>query len=169
MIKRGILAPSKQLWLQAGDKNIKYFHAACNARQSSNSIVKLKDEDGNWLVWQNGLDQYITSYYQGLFMATHTNNDEVMKCIKLKVSQEHNLELLHEITEEEVKKAIFQMNSNKAPGPDGMTPAFFQKSRGIVGRDVVDLVRNFFATGEILQGLNDTNLVLVPKKKTQQW
>lgn len=102
-------------------------------------------------------------------MATHTNNDEVMECIAQRVSQDQNSELLREITEEDVKKAIFQMNTDKAPDPDCMTLAFYQKSRGIVGKDVVDLVREFFTTGEILQGLNDTNLVLIPKKKILRW
>ncbi|XP_074355749.1 uncharacterized protein LOC141695401 [Apium graveolens] len=46
---------SKQLWLSAGDKNTKYFHAACNKRQRMNRIVKLKNESGEWLDWQNGL------------------------------------------------------------------------------------------------------------------
>ncbi|WOG89983.1 hypothetical protein DCAR_0209224 [Daucus carota subsp. sativus] len=57
------------------------------------------------------------------------------------------------------------MNPDKAPGPDGMTPAFFQKHWGIVGRDVVKLTRHFFTTGELSPGLNTTNLVLIPKKK----
>lgn len=58
------------------------------------------------------------------------------------------------------------MNPDKAPGPDGLTPGFFQKHWAIVGSDVVRLVRSFFSTGEILQNLNATNIVLIPKKKS---
>lgn len=50
---------SKQLWLNAGDKNTKFFHTACNKRQRTNIIVKLKDESGEWIDWQNGLDNLI--------------------------------------------------------------------------------------------------------------
>lgn len=57
------------------------------------------------------------------------------------------------------------MHTDKAPGPDGMTPAFFQKHWRIVGKDVVDLVRNFFDNGSMHVGLNDTNIVLLSKKK----
>lgn len=37
----------------------------------------------------------------------------------------------------EVKEAMFHMHPDKSPGPDGMTPAFYQKFWRIVGNDVV--------------------------------
>lgn len=54
---------SKQLWLQAGDKNTRYFHAACNTRQRTNRIQKLKDDRGVWVDWNTGLQELITNYY----------------------------------------------------------------------------------------------------------
>lgn len=57
------------------------------------------------------------------------------------------------------------MHPDKSPGPDGMTPAFFQRHWAIVGRDILELTRKFFREGELLNGLNETNLVLIPKKK----
>lgn len=64
-----------------------------------------------------------------------------------------------------MKIALFQMDPDKAPGPDGMTPTFFQKHWKIVGRDIVCMVRDFFATGILHSELNVTNVVLIPKKK----
>lgn len=72
---------------------------------------------------------------------------------------------MKEITEKEVKAAVFHMHPDKAPGPDGMTPVFFQKHWKIVGDDVIKMTRDFFRTGIMLGGLNETNLVLLPKKK----
>ncbi|XP_074368854.1 uncharacterized protein LOC141708914 [Apium graveolens] len=40
---------SKQLWLQAGEKNTKYFHASCKKRKRNNHIQKLKNADGAWV------------------------------------------------------------------------------------------------------------------------
>lgn len=42
-----------------------------------------------------------------------------------------------EITSEEVRRAVFQMGSDKAPGPDRYPPSFFQRCWNIVGVFVV--------------------------------
>ncbi|XP_060974717.1 uncharacterized protein LOC115696753 [Cannabis sativa] len=58
------------------------------------------------------------------------------------------------------------MHPDKSPGPDGMTPGFYQRCWSIVGSDIINLVRSFMRTGDLPQGLNDTNLVLIPKVKS---
>ncbi|XP_060969966.1 uncharacterized protein LOC115713752 [Cannabis sativa] len=40
---------SKQLWLQKGDKNSKFFHATPSSRRRMNAIDKLQCEDGRWV------------------------------------------------------------------------------------------------------------------------
>lgn len=57
------------------------------------------------------------------------------------------------------------MNPNKAPGPDGMIPTFYQKHWAIVREYVVKLTRKFFQYGVLDADLNRTNIVLIPKKK----
>lgn len=115
--------------------------------------------------WQDGLKELITNYYQELFSSSQVNSDEVINCVKQKISEEQNVQLMKEITEGEVREAIFHMHPDKAPGPDGMTPAFFQKHWNVVGKDVIKMTRDFFRTGIMLGGLNETNVVLLPKKK----
>lgn len=65
---------------------------------------------------------------------------------------------------EEVKRAIFSMYPDKSPGPDGMSPGFFQKYWHIVGDDVCQLVQNFFLLGKFENNITNTNIVLIPKK-----
>lgn len=50
-------------------------------------------------------------------------------------------------------------------GPDGMSPGFFYKYWSIVGGDVIQVVRSFFETGNFVDKLTNTNIVLIPKKK----
>ncbi|XP_074374335.1 uncharacterized protein LOC141714732 [Apium graveolens] len=94
-----------------------------------------------------------------------TQGDVVLNCITQTVSEQQNRFLLEAVTDEEVKNAVFHMHPDKAPGPDGMTPAFFQKNWKVVGKDVVLMVRKFFTTGVLMDNINSTNIVLIPKKK----
>uniref|UniRef100_A0A803PSK2 RNase H type-1 domain-containing protein n=1 Tax=Cannabis sativa TaxID=3483 RepID=A0A803PSK2_CANSA len=73
--------------------------------------------------------------------------------------------LTRPIEDQEVKDAVFQMHPNKSPGPDGMNPKFFKKYWGIVGDDVLSSVKNFFHNAKMPEGTQNTNIVLIPKKK----
>ena len=42
------------------------------------------------------------------------------------VTQEENDVLVAEFTETEVREAVFQLQHNKAPGPDGFPTEFYQ-------------------------------------------
>lgn len=65
---------------------------------------------------------------------------------------------------EEVHTALFSMNPDKTPGLDGYTPAFYQKCWSIVGENVVAAVQQVWQTKAIPEKVNDTVLVLIPKK-----
>lgn len=157
---------SKQLWLHSGDKNSKYFHVSASARRRTNQINRLRNNDGVWTDWEGGLAEVITAHFNQLFTATQSNWSEVVEYVERSVTEAQNVELLKQVYEAEVKEALFQMNPDKAPGPDGMTPAFYQKHWAIVGKDIVGMVRKFFEDGVMPTDLNMTNVVLIPKKKS---
>ena len=51
----------------------------------------------------------------------------------------------------------------KALGPNGLTIKFFRRVWDVVGSDVVEAVRNFFGTRQLLGEVNVTIISLVPK------
>ncbi|MCH81471.1 CNGC5-like protein [Trifolium medium] len=55
--------------------------------------------------------------------------------------REDNEKLVAEITREEVKNALFQMHSDKAPGPDGFNPTFYQRFWNISDNDIFEPVK----------------------------
>jgi hypothetical protein len=81
------------------------------------------------------------------------------------ISDETNATLCHEFSEEEINNALFQIGLLKAPSPDGFLARFFQRNWRVLKGDVVTAVRNFFDTGQMPDGVNETTIVLLPKKE----
>lgn len=66
-------------------------------------------------------------------------------------------------SDEETRKLYFKLNPNKAPGPDGLTSAFFRASWDTFGAEVITSTKNFFASCFLPATINATILTLVPK------
>lgn len=56
------------------------------------------------------------------------------------------------------------MNKDKSPGCDGFNPGFFQKFWPIVGSVVTEACLSWWHNEQFSVELNQTNLVLIPKK-----
>ena len=81
------------------------------------------------------------------------------------VSAEENTFLTAPFLEEEVRQAIFQMEPNKAPGPDGFPAEFYQKIWDIIMDDLLKLF-NDLQNGQLeLFKLNFGEIILLPKIK----
>lgn len=146
------------------DCNSKYFHAYASARKKKNSIRQLKDSSGNRKEWNNGLEELIGAYYDNLFQSRGSDMQEILEGIDVCINQAQNEELIQKFTDEEVRDVIFSMHPDKSPGPDGMNPAFYQRFWNIIGPDTVKECRQILSSGKISQNLNDTLVVLIPKK-----
>ncbi|KAL0287399.1 UNVERIFIED_CONTAM: hypothetical protein Scaly_2765900 [Sesamum calycinum] len=71
--------------------------------------------------------------------------------------------LIRPVTREEIKEAIFDIDEESAPGPDGYTSAFFKTAWPVVGQAISEAICEFFRTGQLLKQVNTTLLALIPK------
>lgn len=71
-----------------------------------------------------------------------------------------------DVSKEEIKLATFNINDDKAPGPDGFSSKFFKAAWSIVGDEVCEAIQDFFKNGKLLGEVNATIIALVPKLKT---
>lgn len=67
-------------------------------------------------------------------------------------------------TEEDICKAIFQLDRDKVPRPDSFTIALFQECWDVIKEDLVRLFAKFHRSETINQSTNVTFVALVPKK-----
>jgi hypothetical protein len=131
-----------------------------------NFIGEIRDDRGQLWEIPNRVETAFVNYYFDLFTTGAEGDMELsLQHINLRVSQDMNKALLMAFTREEISGALFQMGPLKAPGPDGLTAGFFQKNWNIVGDEVCDAVFYILHTGMMLDALNLTHIVLIPKVK----
>lgn len=108
--------------------------------------------------------------YIGLFYATlqtESSNGSLNERDNVhRVAESDNIELIREVTDEEVKNATFSMHLDQSPGLDGLNPAFFQSFWNVVGRDVISFCRTYMNSGVLPKEVNQALVRLIPKIQT---
>ncbi|XP_019155316.1 PREDICTED: uncharacterized protein LOC109152193 [Ipomoea nil] len=159
---------AKELWYREGDSNSRFFHNSVNTTRRRNRIAALRDEGGVLIRDEREMGGIMVRYFSALFTAGGGDVGQVVNYLENRVDEAQNAALVSEVTEEEVRAALFAMYPDKSPGPDGLSPGFFQNYWSILGPEVVSFCRLFMNTGKMPERVNDTHIVLIPKCKTPE-
>ncbi|KAL8158345.1 hypothetical protein AgCh_002874 [Apium graveolens] len=156
---------AKSFWLLDGDSNTKFFHVFATTRKRLNHVTKLKNEDGEMLKNHEEMCQVVKEYFQKLFYHDGREEEVIGSTIEEVITEEHNRELEADFTMEEFTEAISQMHPDKASGPDGLNPAFFQNFWKLLGKEVFQCCKRWMLDLSFPAEINNTNVVLIPKKE----
>ena len=158
---------SRNQWLEAGDRNTKYFYNAIKGRRNINRIFVLSMPMGTLTSNETETKAAIIRYFEAM-LGTNTPNchpgkDKMQHIVNKRVSDAHFNMLDTPPDDEEIKKTMFSIHSNKAPGPDGFNAFFFKHCWNIVGPLVTKAIKEFFSSKELLAESNTTIISLIPK------
>lgn len=120
---------SRNLWLNAWDRNTTYFPRYTSTRKKKNAIYRLRKEDNTVASSQKDLELIVFNFFGKLFSTQDPSFDDIQDITNLLprlVSPNMNESLDQPFSREEIKKALFDLHPSKAPGPDGFTALFFQ-------------------------------------------
>ncbi|XP_019459917.1 PREDICTED: uncharacterized protein LOC109359677 [Lupinus angustifolius] len=155
---------SRFKWHTSGDRNTSFFHKVTKVRQTTKSMSLLKHGD-NILTEPQDIASHVLSYYSGMYACPNniTPNNLIQSVVPNLVSMGDNIMLTLAPTSEEIRAAVFTMNGDGAPGPDGFGGCFYQNFWEIVASDVYKSVSQFFLRDWLLPNLNSNSVVLIPK------
>jgi hypothetical protein len=112
-----------------------------NGRHRKKRIFSLNYENGK-IEGQANLKNYITGFYKGLFREPEQNsfslNLDRTEDISHVTQDENNL-LIASFTEDEIRRVVFKMEHNKAPGPNGFPVEFYQKFWDVMKEDLISM------------------------------
>jgi hypothetical protein len=138
-----------------------------NGKHRKKKIFQLEQEEGT-IVGDDNLKVYITEYYKKLFGPPEVNHVQMIENRVddiAQLSEEENVLLTANFTEEEVFQVITQMEHNKSLGPDGFPAEFYQKNWDVIKEDPMAMFGHFQAGGLPLFKLNFGIITLLPKKE----
>ncbi|GKD10711.1 RNA-directed DNA polymerase, eukaryota, reverse transcriptase zinc-binding domain protein [Tanacetum coccineum] len=114
---------AKIKWLCKGDKNSSFFHKVLKGRRNIKFLGK----------------------------AQHVQDiKEVSTLFQRRINENVAFKITSEVTDKEIKEAMFDIGDSKAPGPDGFSTAFFKKAWSIIGPDICNAIREIFTAGKLL-------------------
>ncbi|KAL8156575.1 hypothetical protein AgCh_001610 [Apium graveolens] len=156
---------AKAFWLADGDSNSKFFHAFATSRKKLNHVDKLKNEEGEEVTDHEEMCQVVQRYFTNLFDCENKETEIITEVSSHIISNDQNVGLIADLSLEEFTRAIKQMHPDKAPGPDGLNPAFYQHFWKLLGPEVYLSCKSWMSDLSFPAELNDTIIVLIPKKE----
>nr|XP_043639705.1 uncharacterized protein LOC122610815 [Erigeron canadensis] len=118
-ITKDLHQKSRAKWVSCSDENSRYFHRFINCRKARNIISGL-DINGNWHIDPPSIRQVALTFFSNK-LREPINDRPKIHCLGLKTLSPDDANLLiSPFTLKEIIQAVWDCDSDKAPGPDGL-------------------------------------------------
>ncbi|GKC85761.1 putative RNA-directed DNA polymerase, eukaryota, reverse transcriptase zinc-binding domain protein [Tanacetum coccineum] len=121
-----------------GDENSSFFHATLKKNRHQLAIKNILNE-GEWIENPDNIKTVFVDHFR---------NREFLE---------------RSFSRDEIKRAVWDCEGDRAPRPDGFTFKFFATFWDILESDVIRFVQEFFLTGSFPKGCNSSFIALIPK------
>lgn len=113
-------------WLQLEDQNKKFIHNQTVQRRKFIYIMTLRLGNDEWCFDQEILKTEAVRFFEKLYVKIQHNMGDLLKNIFPRLISSESAFLEEWVTNEEIKRALFEMTSLKSPRSDGFRAHFFQ-------------------------------------------
>ncbi|KAJ9564749.1 hypothetical protein OSB04_000715 [Centaurea solstitialis] len=155
---------SKVRWVLEGDENSRFFHGIIKGRKRQNHMHGLL-ANGIWETDPARIKKCVHDFFAEKFSDLRSGKATFRSSILRKISKDHNLMLQAHFSDDEIKKAVWSVESDKTPGPDGYSFGFLKHFWEIIGPDFSAAVKCFKRMATLKFGGNESFISLLPKTK----
>jgi hypothetical protein len=133
---------SRVKWASFGDDNSTYFHRAIKSKATKNRIQGF-NINGVWCDSPKQIKKFACKFFADRFKEDDINRPHLVvhNCKKLLEIDANSL--IVPFTSEEIKMAVWQCDSEKAPGPDGFNFKFIKRYWDLIGADFMNSLQYF--------------------------
>ncbi|GKV47213.1 hypothetical protein SLEP1_g54131 [Rubroshorea leprosula] len=158
---------ARKTWISEGDANTKFFRRCVKGRSRLNDITSIRvgSERPEEV---NNMKESVANYFETLFKEDTWHRPALDGIEFKRISDEERVMLEAPFTVEEVRQAVWNCESLKAPGPDGFNFKFVKEMWDTIKNDIMGFVTEFHKNGKLVRGLNSSFIVLVPKVASPQ-
>nr|GEX73602.1 RNA-directed DNA polymerase, eukaryota, reverse transcriptase zinc-binding domain protein [Tanacetum cinerariifolium] len=146
-----IAQKAKVKWSIEGDENTSFFHGVINKKHNLLNIRGIMVE-GSWVDEPSMVKREFFNHFRnrfdklgGIRAITHMEYSR-------RISLDKHSELEGEVSNDEIKRAVWDCGTDKGHGPDGFTFGFYRRFWYLVDNDVYAALKHFFIHGEIPKG-----------------
>jgi hypothetical protein len=152
---------AREKFINEGDENSRYFHLIAKGKRRVKILSLVHEEDT--VVDDNGINRVATAFYKDLFGPSVPSSINMSNLHMNKLNDEDRALLTGPFSIEEIKKVVFGLKHNSAPGPDGFPAEFFQDFWDLIHIDLWNLFKDFYGGVLDIKRLNFGLVTLLPK------
>ena len=153
---------SRQLWRAAGDANTRFFHQIASGRRRQNFIRRLRIGD-QVIADQASVGQALADHFRAFYRRGSPNQWKWTPSTVSTLTNAQSTQLSRPFAVEEVKAAVWGLNSEGAPGSDEIPVLFYKNCWDTLAPDLMQLMDDFYAGRCQMERLNKVHIVLLPK------
>nr|GEV91045.1 RNA-directed DNA polymerase, eukaryota [Tanacetum cinerariifolium] len=119
--------------------------------------------DGMWIESPNRVKGEFFHHVSSRFDKPDARRAHIEMRYPKTLTCDQHVELESDVSNEEIKRAVWDCGIDKSPSPDGFTFGFYRRFCNLIENDVYDAVKYFFTYGVIPKGCNSSFIALIPK------
>ncbi|GKV44506.1 hypothetical protein SLEP1_g51682 [Rubroshorea leprosula] len=161
------LSATDEAMVKEGDANTKFFHKCVKGRWRRNEISSIRI-NGKQHIEVEEIKEGVAKYFQQMFAEEKWKRPKLDGISFKQITKEDNELLTAALSEQEIKEAIWNCDSSKAPGPDGFNFKFIKMMWEVLSKIIEEQQMAFIKGRQLVDGVVIANEVIDEAKRKKK-